>query len=239
MRISNRICGLALFGAVTLASCSQAQSLPNITAKPAAANSAPTGATSGRMHSMANCSGGADTCTHADAGGGGGGGGLDGNDVPGAGGYTRCLSAGPRGVTTDCSGGGGGGGRVVSTAVPYSGAACDGAEAHGIPIVLGTSNIPGGTSGSATSVVNIYSIQSASGYVAGWVYTTENNSTYFEGNPNMLPILSLLSGALADTVNSPTLESPANLQIIKNSEEQGSFHEHHCFSGNLPASDLG
>ncbi len=91
----------------------------------------------------------------------------------------------------------------------------------------------------ATSVVNIYSIQSASGYVTGWVYTTENNDIYFEGNPNAVPVITTLFNFLLDTVNSPTLQTPASLQRIKAADEKGSYKEHHCFSHNLPASDLG
>jgi hypothetical protein len=99
----------------------------------------------------------------------------------------------------------------------------------------------------ATTVVNIYSIQSAHDYVAGWVYPTQNGNTYFEANPNEISLVQSFSNAvfaglpsgLMDIVNSPTLESSANLQIIVKAEAAGGFTQHHCFSGNLPISAFG
>ena len=178
-------------------------------------------------------------------GNGGGGGGYNPGPPPTGGGGSNGGSCGFNQVNCNpCYTGQGGAGcpgtpAQVATTNPYRGAPCDGAEAHGIPIVLGTSNIPGNTSGVATSVVNIYSIQNASGYVAGWVYTTENNDIYFEGNPNQIPVLSAIMSFLLDTVDSPTLQTPDSLKRIKSADEQGGYKEHHCFSKNLPSSDLG
>lgn len=142
-----------------------------------------------------------------------------------------------------------GSGICVATAVPTVGAPCDGAEAHGNPIVLGTSNLPGGTNGMDTSVVNIYSIQDANDYVAGWVYKTENGDFFWEGNPNATNVLTgflkVIPGlgdgvsALLDAVNNPTQESPTLLNSIVKASTTNGFHQHHCFSYDLPKSDLG
>lgn len=114
-------------------------------------------------------------------------------------------------------------------------------------IVLGTSNLPGNTSGAATSVVNIFSIESSTDYVAGWIYTTENGQQFFEGNANALPTLDAfaniltvgLSSALLNAVNNPTAQTPANMQAIISADSTNGFKQHNCFSGPLPSSDFG
>lgn len=135
-----------------------------------------------------------------------------------------------------------GDGNPVATGDPEAGAQCDGSEAHGTPIELGYSNLPGGTSGRATTVVDIYSIQNAYDYTAGWIYTTANGDKFWEGNPNATSaldgfagLLGPLASSILDAVNSPRQVSGSELSAIENAQSSGGYHAHHCFYKPLPA----
>lgn len=138
-----------------------------------------------------------------------------------------------------CDGGGTGGvGGTVATGNATQGADCD----HS-PFVLGTSNLPGGTSGNATTVIDIFSLQNAQGQVAAWVYETYNGNFFVQGNANLPSVLAAFTALLGPTndftsaflnaIDNPEQVSQQQLDGIEGADADGGFHPHDCFKSPL------
>ena len=134
-----------------------------------------------------------------------------------------------------CAGGGGGG---VATVPPASGLPCAGS-----PIVLGTDNLPGNTSGTATTVVNITAIENSQSQVAGWLYETDNGNFFYQGNaksPSVAGTFAALfpgsdfTSAFLNAIDTPQQVDQTQLNAITGAEAESGYTEHDCFSSNLP-----
>jgi len=149
----------------------------------------------------------------------------------------------------DCSfgncpgGGGGGGGGDVATTDPVAGLPCDGS-----PSALGTSNLPGGTSGWGTTVVNIFGLQDSNATTYGWIYQNAHQDLFFQRNANDtntqvgfltgilqdIPGINAIAQALVDATTSPYQLTADQANNIEGSWKASTGKDvHHCFTGPL------
>ena len=163
----------------------------------------------------------------ADGGGenSGGGGGSSGGGGGSCGGSTACPSP-----------------TQVATTKPEAGLNCDGS-----PFVLGTSNLPMNTSGSPTTVVDIWGLNSSNS-TYGWLYYTQNNTFFFQRNAadasnvvsaltgffSNVPGVSSLAQSLINSTTSPTpLTGPQYDNISSSWQSVNGQKIHSCFTGTL------
>jgi len=148
-------------------------------------------------------------------------------------------------VTVPVNGGGGGGGGDVATTTPEAGLNCDNS-----PIALGTSNLPGGTNGWGTTVVNIFGLQDTNATTYGWIYQNAHQQLFFQrnaadtiaqvdflkGDLENIPGVAGIIQALVDATTSPYQLTATQANNIEASwDQQPGQNVHHCFSGPLPA----
>jgi hypothetical protein len=133
----------------------------------------------------------------------------------------------------------GGGGGAVATGPPAENTACDAS-----PFVLGYDNLPGGTSGAATTIVDIVGLQDSHEWVYGWMYTTQNGSQFFQRNQadtgaavaglesllNAVPGLSGIVSALINATTSPYQVTPAQATTIQLDLKNSGYYVHRCFT---------
>ena len=135
----------------------------------------------------------------------------------------------------------------VATAAPEKGKGCDNS-----PAVLGYSNLPGGTKGWATTVVNIFGLQDGPLDEYGWIYQTANQDLFFQRNPaaaqssidwltgffDKLPFVQGIADYLISATTSPYQITGTQANTIESSLQQSGYKVHPCFTGPLPYTPL-
>ena len=130
----------------------------------------------------------------------------------------------------------------VATYAPEKGRSCDSS-----PDVLGYSNLPGGSSGWPTTVVNIFGLQDG-GDEYGWIYQTANQDLFFQRNPaaaqssidwltgffDKLPFVQGITDYLISATTSPYQITGTQASTIESSLQKSGYKVHHCFTEPLP-----
>ncbi|MGC8485703.1 MAG: hypothetical protein ACP5O6_08740, partial [Candidatus Baltobacteraceae bacterium] len=130
----------------------------------------------------------------------------------------------------------------VAEDAPEKGKGCDQS-----PDVLGYSNLPGGSNGWPTTVVNIFGLQDGNDEY-GWIYQTANQNLYFQRNPaaaqssidwltgffDKLPFVQGITDYLISATTSPYQITGTQANTIESSLQQSGYKVHHCFTGPLP-----
>uniref|UniRef100_E6Q761 Uncharacterized protein n=1 Tax=mine drainage metagenome TaxID=410659 RepID=E6Q761_9ZZZZ len=169
-------------------------------------------------------------------------------NAPPAQGPTGCGTGAYNGCAPPCYTGEGGAGCPsgdprVASAAPEKGKPCDSS-----PAVLGYSNLPAGTSGWPTTVVNIFGLQDGPLDDYGWIYQTANQHLYFQRNPaaaqsaidwltglfDKLPFVQGITNYLIAATTSPYQITGTQASTIESSLQKSGYKVHHCFTGPLP-----